>query len=289
MRFYGSEVPKLRGPPFRSGPIGCGAGDRGGCSFDLFQKHELQCAGIAVQINTFLELQLQKAEPQCAGVRTLECAGVRTLECAPLPFKHLKSLIKNFPLSYDLLGSKKSTPGRTGAPARKLASGRSGVDFLPRTAQPAVLPTLRTARPSLARSYFVPNAAGADGVGQAGRGRFGLSRPARVASPAARSERSEGWGRNVLHSHISCHPLPSDRLPASHPWPRRSAVEIGLPGAFELAPVLDLPPKLPRLRPNLARRLPESCRLAVVIDAQGVVEAGVVGHRVEPLAPPAPW
>ena len=34
-----------------------------------------------------------------------------------------------FALSYDLLEGKKSTPGRTGAPARKLASGRAGVEF----------------------------------------------------------------------------------------------------------------------------------------------------------------
>jgi hypothetical protein len=32
-------------------------------------------------------------------------------------------------LSYDLQEGKKSTPGRTGAPARKLASGRAGVEF----------------------------------------------------------------------------------------------------------------------------------------------------------------
>ena len=106
--------------------------------------------------------------------------------------KCLTSNLNFCALSYDLLGSKKSTPGRTGAPARKLASGRSGVEFLPRTAQPAVPATLRAARPSLAGWHLARNATPVDGVGQAGRGRSGLSRPTRAASTVARAERSEG-------------------------------------------------------------------------------------------------
>ena len=46
------------------------------------------------------------------------------------PSNPLKLLARNFALSYDLLEGKKSTPVRTGALVRKLATGRAGVEFL---------------------------------------------------------------------------------------------------------------------------------------------------------------
>ena len=49
---------------------------------------------------------------------------------APPPFNPLESLARKFVLSNDLLEGKKSTPVRTGALVRKLATGRAGVEFL---------------------------------------------------------------------------------------------------------------------------------------------------------------
>ena len=49
---------------------------------------------------------------------------------APPPHNPLKSLDRNFAPSNDLLEGKKSTPVRTGALVRKLATGRAGVEFL---------------------------------------------------------------------------------------------------------------------------------------------------------------
>ena len=48
-----------------------------------------------------------------------------TLICKPL-----NPLDRKFVLSNDLLEGKKSTPVRTGALVRKLATGRAGVEFL---------------------------------------------------------------------------------------------------------------------------------------------------------------
>jgi hypothetical protein len=72
----------------------------------------------------FIELELQKVEPQCAGVRTLECAPLRTLECAPPLHKHLESLINFFPISYDLLSLRKIHPRPAGS-ARQEAGDRT--------------------------------------------------------------------------------------------------------------------------------------------------------------------
>ena len=49
---------------------------------------------------------------------------------APPLFNPLKSLARNFAPSNDLQEGKKSTPVRTGALVRKLATGRAGVEFL---------------------------------------------------------------------------------------------------------------------------------------------------------------
>lgn len=46
------------------------------------------------------------------------------------PPSRLNFKVNFFPLSYDLLEGKKSTPVRTGALVRKLATGRAGVEFL---------------------------------------------------------------------------------------------------------------------------------------------------------------
>lgn len=46
------------------------------------------------------------------------------------PPSRLNFKVNFFPLSYDLLEGKKSTPVRTGAPVRELATGRAGVEFL---------------------------------------------------------------------------------------------------------------------------------------------------------------
>ena len=48
----------------------------------------------------------------------------------PPPLNPLKSLAPNFAPSNDLQEGKKSTPVRTGALVRKLATGRAGVEFL---------------------------------------------------------------------------------------------------------------------------------------------------------------
>ena len=122
--------------------------------------------------------------------------GIIAGEAPPLGKSFGINAVK-FSLSNDLREGKKSTPGRSGAPARELASEWAGVGFLLDTDGKAGRSPEFRSRASFGsvRDRSARRSARPDGVGQAGRGRLSPEWPMTV--PTVDVVGPEDWQRDL--------------------------------------------------------------------------------------------
>lgn len=102
----------------------------------------------------------------------------------PPPFNPLKSLARNFALSYDLEEGKNSTPVRSVALVRKLANDRAGVEFLTDTGDEGACFFIGPSFASLLVMFVLTTSETLTGWG--GSGREGKGYPqSRISMPVA--------------------------------------------------------------------------------------------------------